>query len=157
MKTIPLLILPLLTGLDGVGLAQGQSRDEAMVRSLDDQERIAALKKDTEALERLWSDQLVGNQPNNKVVADKRALMDALVRARPTSDRSSSFESMVTLLSSWGLRRSWQPRMHRAWDLWLASRRDAASPMSGREKEGLGVSMHVMPTSLPIADYGSSA
>jgi hypothetical protein len=50
-------------GLDGVGLAQGQSRDEAMVRSLDDQERIAALKKDTKALERLWSDQFVGNQP----------------------------------------------------------------------------------------------
>src|SRR5678809_1673106 len=66
-------------GLDGVGLAQGQSRDEAIVRSLDDQERIAALKKDTKALEGLWSDQLVGNQPNNKVVADKRALMDALV------------------------------------------------------------------------------
>ena len=79
MKKIPLLILPLLVGLDGVGLAQGQSRDEAMVRSLDDQERIAALKKDTKALERLWSDQFVGNQPNNKVVADKRALMDALV------------------------------------------------------------------------------
>ena len=46
---------------------------------MDDQERIAALKKDTKALERLWSDQFVGNQPNNRVVADKRALMDALV------------------------------------------------------------------------------
>ena len=79
MKTIQLLILPFLMGLDGVGLAQGQSRDEAVIRSLDDQERIAALKKDTKALERLWSDRLVGNQPNNKVVADKRALMDALV------------------------------------------------------------------------------
>ena len=55
MKTIPLLILPLLMGLAGVGLAQGQSRDEVMVRSLDDQERIAALKKDTNALERLCS------------------------------------------------------------------------------------------------------
>ena len=54
MKTIPLLILPLLMGLDGIGLAQGQSRDEAMVRSLDDQERIAALKKDhrVEVIER---------------------------------------------------------------------------------------------------------
>ena len=90
MKTIPLLILPLLMGLDGVGLAQGQSRDEAMVRSLDDQERIAALKKDTNALERLWSDQFVGNQPNNKVVADKRALMDALV-PRSSYDRQIEF------------------------------------------------------------------
>ena len=79
MKTMPMLILPLLMGLHGAGLAQGWSSDEAMVRSLDDEERIAALKKDTKALERLWSDQFVGNQPNNKVIADKRALMDALV------------------------------------------------------------------------------
>ena len=79
MKTIPLLVLPLVMGLDCVALAQGQSSDEVMVRSLDDQERLAALMKDTNALERLWSDQFVGNQPNNHVVADKRALMDALV------------------------------------------------------------------------------
>ena len=79
MKTIAMLMLPLMMGLGAVGLAQGQSRDEALVRALDDQERLAALKKDTKALERLWSDQFVGNQPNNRVVADKRALMDALV------------------------------------------------------------------------------
>ena len=90
MKTIALLMLPLLMGLDSVTLAQGQSPDEAMVRSLDDQERIAALKKDTNALERLWSDQFVGNQPNNKVVADKRALMDALV-PRSSYDRQIEF------------------------------------------------------------------
>ena len=83
-------MLPLLMGLDSVALAQGQSPDEAMVRSLDDQERIAALKKDTNALERLWSDQFVGNQPNNKVVADKRALMDALV-PRSSYDRQIEF------------------------------------------------------------------
>jgi ketosteroid isomerase-like protein len=79
MKVTLLRVLPLLICLNYAALAQSQTPDEAMVRSLDDQERIAALKKDTEALERLWSDQLVGNQPNNKVVADKRALMDALV------------------------------------------------------------------------------
>jgi hypothetical protein len=83
-------MLPLLMGLDSVALAQGQSPDEAIVRSLDDQERIAALKKDTNALERLWSDQFVGNQPNNKVVADKRALMDALV-PRSSYDRQIEF------------------------------------------------------------------
>src|SRR4026208_1903896 len=79
VKTTPLLILPLLMALHCVAPAQGQSPDEVMVRSLDDQERIAALNNDTEALERLWSDQFVGNQPNNTVVADKHALMDALV------------------------------------------------------------------------------
>ena len=79
MKTIALLILPLLIVLDGGGPAQGKSSAEAKVRSLDDEERIAALKRDTAALERLWSDQFVANGPNNKVVADKRALLNALV------------------------------------------------------------------------------
>lgn len=78
MKTMA-LVLPLLMVLDGGGPAQEQSSAEATVRSLDDEERIAALKRDTIALERLWSDQFVVNGPNNKVVADKRALLNALV------------------------------------------------------------------------------
>ena len=65
MKTIPLLVLPLVMGLNCAALAQGQSPDEVTVRLSDDHERIAALKKDTKALDRLWSDQFVGNQPNN--------------------------------------------------------------------------------------------
>jgi len=79
VKTMALLILPLLIVLDGGGPAQGQSAPEAQVRALDDEERIAALKRDTTALKRLWSDQFVANGPNNKVVADKRALLNALV------------------------------------------------------------------------------
>jgi ketosteroid isomerase-like protein len=79
VKTLALLVLPLLIALDGGGPAQGQSAAEAQVRALDDEERIAALKRDTTALKRLWSDQFVANGPNNKVVADKRALLIALV------------------------------------------------------------------------------
>ena len=79
MKTMALLVLSLLTILDGGGPAQGQSAAETKVRSLDDEERMAALKRDTTALKRLWSDQFVANGPNNKVVADKRALLNALV------------------------------------------------------------------------------
>ena len=79
MKTVALLVLPLLIVLDGGGPAQGQSPAEAQVRALDDEERIAALKRDTTELKRLWSDQFVANGPNNKVVADKRALLNALV------------------------------------------------------------------------------
>ena len=79
MKTMALLVLPLLIVLHGGRPVQGQSSAEGKVRSLDDEERIAALKRDTIALERLWSDQFVVNGPNNKVVADKRALLNALV------------------------------------------------------------------------------
>ena len=59
--------------------AQDRTSDEATVRSLDDQERIAALKRDVPALERLWSDQLVVNAPNNQVVVGKRTVLDNFV------------------------------------------------------------------------------
>ena len=79
MKRMALLILPSLIALAGSGAAQAPSSAEAKVRSLDDEERVAALKRDTTTLQRLWSDQFVANGPNNKVVADKRALLNALV------------------------------------------------------------------------------
>jgi Domain of unknown function (DUF4440) len=60
--------------------AQDRASDEATVRSLDDRARIAAPKRDVPALERLWSDQLVVNAPNNKVIVGKRAVLDDFVR-----------------------------------------------------------------------------
>jgi ketosteroid isomerase-like protein len=72
------------------GAAQRQNSAEHTVRSLDDEERIAALKRDTAALERLWSDQFVANGPNNKVVADKQALLNALV-PRSSYERQIEF------------------------------------------------------------------
>jgi uncharacterized protein DUF4440 len=60
---------------------QDRSSAEETVRSLDDQERIAALKRDIPSLERLWSDQLTVNAPNNQVVVGKRAVMDTFVRS----------------------------------------------------------------------------
>ena len=62
-------------------MAQDRNSDEALVRSLDDQERIAALNRDGAALERLWSDQLILNAPNNQVVVGKRAVLDMFVWA----------------------------------------------------------------------------
>ena len=60
--------------------AQGRTTDETTVRSLDDQARTAALKRDVGALERLWSDQLVVNAPDNHVIVGKRAVLDDFVR-----------------------------------------------------------------------------
>lgn len=61
-------------------MAQDRKSDEELVRSLDDQERIAALNRDSLALERLWSDQFIVNAPNNQVVVGKRAVLDAFIR-----------------------------------------------------------------------------
>jgi ketosteroid isomerase-like protein len=54
--------------------------DEEIVRSFDNQERIAALNRDIPALEQLWSDQLTINAPNNRVVSGRQANLDTFVR-----------------------------------------------------------------------------
>jgi hypothetical protein len=65
-------------------------------RSLDDQARIAALERDVPALERLWSDQLVVNAPNNQVVIGKRAVIDDFVRTGIIN--FSSFERQIEFI-----------------------------------------------------------
>ncbi len=78
MKIAPILTALLVT----LSLACAQSgSDEAAVRSADDQERIAALNRDTVALGRLWSDECAVNAPNSKVAIGKRAVRDAFVRS----------------------------------------------------------------------------
>jgi ketosteroid isomerase-like protein len=64
-----------------VAMAQDRTADEQRVRALDDEERLAALKRDVPALERLWSDQFILNAPNNKVVVGRRAALDVFVRS----------------------------------------------------------------------------
>jgi ketosteroid isomerase-like protein len=52
---------------------------EEIVRALDDEERVAALKRNVKALERLWSDQFTVNAPNNRVVIGKSAVLEEFV------------------------------------------------------------------------------
>jgi ketosteroid isomerase-like protein len=81
MRAVSALLLLFSVSLWAVAMAQDRTSDEEHVRSLDDQERIAALKRDLPALERLWSDQFTVNAPNNQVVVGKRAVLDTFVRA----------------------------------------------------------------------------
>ena len=62
-------------------MAQDRSVDENVVRGLDNEERLAALKRDLPALDRLWSDEFTVNAPNNQVVVGRRAVLDTFVRA----------------------------------------------------------------------------
>ena len=81
MRIATALFLLLSSLLWTVAMAQDHNSDEELVRSLDDQERIAALNRDGAALERLWSEQFILNAPNNQVVVGKRAVLDTFVRA----------------------------------------------------------------------------
>jgi len=76
---ISLLFLLAIVASVGRSVA-AQSPDEAAVRSIDDQERLAALNRDTTALNRLWSDEFTVNAPNHKVSVGKRAALEAFVR-----------------------------------------------------------------------------
>jgi ketosteroid isomerase-like protein len=73
--------------------AQDPSHDERLVRDLDEQERIAVMKGDVKTLERLWSEQLILNAPNNKVVIGRASVLDAL--AGTGVIHFSSFERSV--------------------------------------------------------------
>ena len=80
-KKTAVTILLLLAAFAGRALAQGQDPrpDDEIVRALDNEERLAALRRNVPALERLWSDQFTVNAPNNKVVIGKQAVLDEFV------------------------------------------------------------------------------
>lgn len=73
-----------------------QASDEEDVRARDDQERIAALKRDVSSLEQLWSDNFTVNAPNNRVVVGKKAVLDTFVRGGIIN--FSSFERNIEFL-----------------------------------------------------------
>ena len=81
-------------------MAQDRNSDEERVRSLDDQERTAALTRDIPALERLWSEHFTVNAPNNQVVMGRRAVLDTFVRAGVIN--FSKFERQVEFIRADG-------------------------------------------------------
>ena len=60
-------------------MAQDRKTDEEIVRLLDDQERVAALKRDVSTLQRLWSDRFAVNAPTNAVVVGRQAALETFV------------------------------------------------------------------------------
>ena len=85
----------LLAGLvaSTAAMAQDRRSGEEIVRALDDQEHVAALRRDIPALERLWSEDFVVNAPNNQVVVGRDAVLETFVRAGVIN--FSSFEREI--------------------------------------------------------------
>lgn len=63
-----------------------------MIRSLEEQERLAVLNEDVAALERLWAEQFIVNNPQNEISADRGAVLD---RVRRGLIRYSKFERRI--------------------------------------------------------------
>lgn len=81
-------------------MPQDHNPDVTYVRALDDQERIAALKRDVPALEKLWSVEFTVNAPNNQVVIGRRAVLDTFVRAGIIN--FSTFERQIEFIRADG-------------------------------------------------------
>jgi ketosteroid isomerase-like protein len=98
MRTLAKLAIIHVASVAISTIAHGQVRtsDETTVLALDDQARIAALNRDIPALERLWSEDMVVNAPNNEVVVGRRAVIDGFVRAGVIN--FSSFERQVEFI-----------------------------------------------------------
>jgi ketosteroid isomerase-like protein len=80
MRTFLTFTLLIVT-IRATGCTRSVSSEEELVRSLDDEARSAALARDVTALERLWSEQLFVNAPNNEVVVGRDAVIRDFVLA----------------------------------------------------------------------------
>jgi ketosteroid isomerase-like protein len=90
--------LVFLCGIASCAVAQTStpiSNVEMTVRALDDQERLAALNHDYAALERLWSENFTVNAPNNKILGNRKAVLDHF-RAGMTT--RASYERSIELV-----------------------------------------------------------
>jgi hypothetical protein len=87
----PLLSL-LLASAPSVTAQEPTAANEATIRSLEEQERTAVLKEDVAALERLWSDQLIVNNPQSEISADRNVVLDRVKRGLI---RYSQFERRI--------------------------------------------------------------
>lgn len=73
----------LLSSLPSIVVAQSQephSADERTIRSLEEQERIAVLNEDVAALEGLWAEQFIVNNPQNRISQDRGVVLDLVKR-----------------------------------------------------------------------------
>jgi ketosteroid isomerase-like protein len=68
---------------------------ESTIRSLEEQERTAVLKEDVQALERLWSELLIVNTPQNEISADRSVVLDRVKRGLI---RYSQFERRIEVV-----------------------------------------------------------
>src|SRR5262245_13631427 len=90
----PLLSLLLASSLAASAAqpAEALAAKESAIRSLEEQERMAVLNEDLQALERLWSEHLIVNNPQNEVSPDRSAVIDRVKRGLI---RYSQFERRI--------------------------------------------------------------
>ena len=74
------LMLVVGQALPSLGRAQIANSEESRLQAIDDQERVAVLKGDRGALQRLWSEHLTVNAPTNRVNVGRDAVLQVVAR-----------------------------------------------------------------------------
>lgn len=69
--------------------------DEAMVRTLEEQERLGVLNRDTEALQRVWSEEFMVNSPFNQIAPNRTVVLNLV---RQGMIHYSSFDRVIEQL-----------------------------------------------------------
>jgi len=87
-----LLLLGCITTYAGAQTSRSDSAEEAIIRALDDQERLAALNQDYATLERFWSERFLVNAPNNQILLNRKSVLDHFRKGMTTR---SSYERRV--------------------------------------------------------------
>jgi hypothetical protein len=97
IRAITLALLLSLVGCAGIGpdtMATSPSVDP-VIRSLEDEERLAVLRGDVDSLRRLWSEQFTVNTPLNRISPDRAAVLELVRRG---SLQYSSFDRRIEQL-----------------------------------------------------------
>ena len=73
-----LLLLGCASAAPANQLAVDSTGVEATIRSLEEQERLAVLKQDSQALQRLWSERFMVNSPLNQIAPSRSVVLGFL-------------------------------------------------------------------------------
>jgi len=87
-----LLLLLLVQPLALRAQESAPANTESTIRALEEQERVSVLNEDLAALERLWSDRLMVNNPQNAISPDRATVLDLVRRG---SIRYSRFDRQI--------------------------------------------------------------
>lgn len=73
-----LLLFSCATAPKSTQVDAGTANDEATIRALEEQERLGVLNRDSEALERIWSEHFMVNSPFNQVAPNASVVLDLM-------------------------------------------------------------------------------
>lgn len=78
-----IFLLPLLGCVaTAPGAPMSGTPDDSVIRDLEEQERVAVLNRDSQALQRLWAEEFIVNAPMNQISPNRAVVLDLMRQGR---------------------------------------------------------------------------